>query len=100
MDIGVDTIDLDAATQAGSSWTNNPTYCIEEVAEQTMALDPRVRAQDPFLRPIGESGAGKCPPETYYRCGAALGWSASGNIARHRGARRSPRCAFSTPTPS
>ena len=36
--IGVDTIDLDAATEAGIIVTNNPTYCIEEVAEHTMAL--------------------------------------------------------------
>src|SRR3984893_17928862 len=36
--IGVDTIDLDAATQAGIIVTNNPTYCIEEVAEHTTAL--------------------------------------------------------------
>src|SRR5436309_7101977 len=36
--IGVDTIDLDAATQAGIIVTNNPTYCIDEVAEHTMAL--------------------------------------------------------------
>src|SRR5260370_3250513 len=36
--IGIDTIDLDAATQAGIIVTNNPTYCIEEVAEHSMAL--------------------------------------------------------------
>jgi D-3-phosphoglycerate dehydrogenase / 2-oxoglutarate reductase len=36
--IGVDTIDLDAATKAGIIVTNNPTYCIDEVAEHTMAL--------------------------------------------------------------
>jgi D-3-phosphoglycerate dehydrogenase len=36
--IGVDTIDLDAATEAGIIVTNNPTYCIEEVAEHTMSL--------------------------------------------------------------
>src|SRR6202049_1083681 len=36
--IGVDTIDLDAATQAGIIVTNNPPYCIEEVAEHSMAL--------------------------------------------------------------
>jgi D-3-phosphoglycerate dehydrogenase len=36
--IGVDTIDLDAATRAGIIVTNNPTYCIEEVAEHTMTL--------------------------------------------------------------
>jgi D-3-phosphoglycerate dehydrogenase len=36
--IGVDTIDLAAATAAGIIVTNNPSYCIEEVAEATMAL--------------------------------------------------------------
>src|SRR2546426_4326184 len=36
--IGVDTIDLDAATAAGIIVTNNPTYCIEEGAEHTIAL--------------------------------------------------------------
>ena len=36
--IGVDTIDLDAATEAGIIVTNNPTYCIDEVAEHAMAL--------------------------------------------------------------
>ncbi len=36
--IGVDTIDLEAATTAGIIVTNNPTYCIEEVVEHAMAL--------------------------------------------------------------
>ncbi|WP_028747616.1 C-terminal binding protein [Rhizobium mesoamericanum] len=36
--IGVDTIDLDAATEAGIIVTNNPTYCVEEVADHTVAL--------------------------------------------------------------
>src|SRR4030042_189689 len=36
--IGVDTIDLEAATAAGIIVTNNPTYCIEEVAEHAMTL--------------------------------------------------------------
>jgi D-3-phosphoglycerate dehydrogenase len=36
--IGVDTIDLEAATAAGIIVTNNPTYCIDEVAEHTMAM--------------------------------------------------------------
>lgn len=36
--IGVDTIDLQAPTEAGIIVTNNPTYCVEEVAEHTMAL--------------------------------------------------------------
>jgi D-3-phosphoglycerate dehydrogenase len=36
--IGVDTIDLGAATKAGIIVTNNPSYCIEEVADHAMAL--------------------------------------------------------------
>src|SRR5438552_316163 len=36
--IGVDTIDLDAATQAGIIVTHNPTYCTEAVADHTMGL--------------------------------------------------------------
>ena len=36
--IGVDTIDLDAATEAGIIVTNNPSYCVDEVAEHTLAL--------------------------------------------------------------
>jgi D-3-phosphoglycerate dehydrogenase len=36
--IGVDTIDLDAATEAGIIVTNNPTYCVEEVADHAVTL--------------------------------------------------------------
>ncbi len=36
--IGVDTIDLEAATDHEIIVTNNPTYCLNEVAEHTMAL--------------------------------------------------------------
>lgn len=60
--IGVDTIDLDAATEAGIIVTNNPTYCIDEVADHTLALilgaarkvalfDRRVRAGEWSLAP-------------------------------------------------
>src|SRR5256712_3659015 len=38
--IGVDTIDLDAATEAGVILTNNPPYCIEEGAQHTMGPLP------------------------------------------------------------
>lgn len=36
--IGVDTIDVEAATAAGIIVTNNPSYCIDEVAEHAIAL--------------------------------------------------------------
>lgn len=36
--IGVDTIDVEAATRAGIIVTNNPSYCVDEVADHAMAL--------------------------------------------------------------
>lgn len=36
--IGVDTIDLAAATELGIMVTNNPAYCVDEVAEHALAL--------------------------------------------------------------
>jgi D-3-phosphoglycerate dehydrogenase len=36
--IGVDNIDVDAATRAGIRVTNVPDYCLDEVADHTMAL--------------------------------------------------------------
>jgi D-3-phosphoglycerate dehydrogenase len=82
--IGVDTIDLQAATAAGIIVTNNPSYCVDEVAEHTMALllsaarkicfyDRQVRggAWDvPAAKPIGRVR------------GATLGLIGFGNIAR------------------
>ncbi len=82
--IGVDTIDLRAATEAGIIVTNNPTYCIEEVAEHTMALllasarkvalyDRRVRAGE-WAVPPGKP--------MFRLAGATLGLVGFGNIAR------------------
>ena len=82
--IGVDTIDLDAATAAGIIVTNNPTYCIEEVAEHTMALllsaarkitfyDRQVRAGH-WAVPLGK------PIQRL--AGSTIGLVGFGNIAR------------------
>lgn len=36
--IGVDTIEIEAATDLGIMVTNNPSYCVDEVAEHALAL--------------------------------------------------------------
>jgi len=82
--IGVDTIDIEAATKAGIIVTNNPTYCIEEVAEHTMALllacARKVALYDRLVR------AGKwelSPGKPMFRLvGRTLGLVGFGHIAR------------------
>jgi D-3-phosphoglycerate dehydrogenase len=82
--IGVDTIDLDAATAAGIIVTNNPTYCIEEVAEHTMALLLAAARKIVFYDRMVRSGRWEVPPgKPLFRLdGSTLGLVGFGNIAR------------------
>jgi len=82
--IGVDTIDLDAATKAGIIVTNNPTYCIEEVAEHTMALLLACARKIAFYDRQVRSGVWAVPPgkPLFRMAGATLGLVGFGNIAR------------------
>jgi D-3-phosphoglycerate dehydrogenase / 2-oxoglutarate reductase len=82
--IGVDTIDLDAATAAGIIVTNNPTYCIEEVAEHTMALLLACARKVAFYDRQVRAGAWSVPPgKPLFRLdGSTLGLVGFGNIAR------------------
>ena len=82
--IGVDTIDLDAATRAGIIVTNNPSYCIEEVAEHTMALLLACARKIPFYDRMVRSGRWEVPPgkPIYRLAGRTLGLVGFGNIAR------------------
>ena len=82
--IGVDTIDLEAATKAGIIVTNNPTYCIEEVAEHTMALLLACARKIPFYDRMVRSGRWEVPPgkPIYRLVGRTLGVVGFGNIAR------------------
>jgi D-3-phosphoglycerate dehydrogenase / 2-oxoglutarate reductase len=82
--IGVDTIDLDAATAAGIIVTNNPTYCIEEVAEHTMALLLDSARKIAFYDRLVRSGQWAVPPgkPLYRLLGRTLGLVGFGNIAR------------------
>jgi D-3-phosphoglycerate dehydrogenase len=82
--IGVDTIDLDAATKAGIIVTNNPTYCIEEVAEHTMALLLDSARKIAFYDRLVRGGTWAVPPgkPLYRLVGRTLGLVGFGNIAR------------------
>jgi D-3-phosphoglycerate dehydrogenase len=82
--IGVDTIDLKAATEAGIIVTNNPTYCIEEVAEHTMALLLDSARKIAFYDRLVRSGTWAVPPgkPLYRLVGRTLGLVGFGNIAR------------------
>lgn len=82
--IGVDTIDLDAATAAGIIVTNNPSYCIEEVAEHTMALLLSAARKISFYDRQVRAGKWAVPPgKPIFRiAGSTLGLVGFGNIAR------------------
>ncbi len=82
--IGVDTIDVEAATQAGVIVTNNPTYCIEEVAEHTMALLLAcARGVDRYDRCVRAGRWDVADGKPLFRlAGRTLGLVGFGNIAR------------------
>ena len=82
--IGVDTIDLKAATEAGIIVTNNPTYCIEEVAEHTLALLLSAARKTAFYDRQVRAGQWAVPPgkPMYRLSGSTLGLVGFGNIAR------------------
>ncbi len=82
--IGVDTIDLDAATAAGIIVTNNPTYCIEEVAEHAMALLLDCARKTSFYDRMVRAGRWEVPPGKPIQrlAGSTLGLVGFGNIAR------------------
>ena len=82
--IGVDTIDLEAATAAGIIVTNNPTYCIEEVAEHAMALLLACARKTAFYDRMVRDGRWEVPPgkPLFRLAGSTLGLVGFGNIAR------------------
>jgi D-3-phosphoglycerate dehydrogenase len=100
--IGVDTIDLDAATAAGIIVTNNPTYCIEEVAEHTMALLLAAARKIAFYDRLVRAGRWEVPPgkPLFRLSGSTLGLVGFGNIARQvavRAAAFGMRVLFADP---
>jgi D-3-phosphoglycerate dehydrogenase len=100
--IGVDTIDLEAATRAGIIVTNNPTYCIEEVAEHTMALLLACARKVPLYDRLVRTGRWEVPPgkPMFRLSGRTLGLVGFGNIARQvavRAAAFGMRILFADP---
>ncbi|MGZ5080215.1 MAG: C-terminal binding protein [Usitatibacter sp.] len=100
--IGVDTIDLEAATREGIIVTNNPTYCIEEVAEHTMALLLACARKVALYDRLVRSGRWEVPPgKPMFRLqGRTLGLVGFGNIAREvavRAAAFGMRIVFADP---
>jgi D-3-phosphoglycerate dehydrogenase len=100
--IGVDTIDLEAATKAGIIVTNNPTYCIEEVAETTMALLLACARKTAFYDRLVRTARWEVPPgKPMFRLkGSILGLVGFGNISRQvavRAAAFGVRVLFSDP---
>ena len=82
--IGVDTIDLDAATEAGIIVTNNPTYCVEEVAEHTLAMLLTCARKISFYDRLVRNGEWSVPPgkPMFRLAGSTIGLIGFGNIAR------------------
>src|SRR3981189_1994791 len=82
--IGVDTIDLDAATAAGIIVTNNPTYCIDEVAAHQLALLLACARKVAFYDRLVRKGRWEVPPgkPMFRLSGSTLGLVGFGNIAR------------------
>ena len=100
--IGVDTIDLEAATRAGIIVTNNPTYCIEEVAEHTMALLLACARKVTLYDRLVRAGRWEVPPgkPLFRLAGRTLGLVGFGNIARQvavRAAAFGMRVLFADP---
>jgi D-3-phosphoglycerate dehydrogenase len=82
--IGVDTIDLKAATEAGIIVTNNPTYCVEEVAEHTVAMLLTAARKTAFYDRLVRSGKWEVTPgkPMIRLAGSTVGLIGFGNIAR------------------
>jgi len=100
--IGVDTIDLDAATAAGIIVTNNPTYCIEEVADHSMAMVLACARKIAFYDRQVRTGQWAVPPgKPMFRLAACtMGLVGYGNIARQvavRAAAFGMRVVYSDP---
>ncbi len=77
--IGVDNVDIEAATTKGIVVTKVPDYCIDEVSDHAMALLLSARPQDSvFERAVHRRDAGRCRPWCRFTGCAARCWALVG----------------------
>jgi D-3-phosphoglycerate dehydrogenase len=82
--IGVDNIDVQAATDLGILVVNNPTYCIEEVSDMAIALLLACTRRIPLLDRAIRAGTWQnaLAMPGYRVCGSTLGLVGLGRIAQ------------------
>ena len=82
--LGVDNIDLPAATALGIAVTYVPDYCLREVSDHAMALLLALARKVPFSNKLVQSGRWEMPPIVPLRRleGQVLGLVGFGNIPR------------------
>lgn len=81
--IGVDPIDLNAATELGVAVANAPTHCVRDVAEHTIGLLLAVTRNIPQSNASVHSGGWLDPASQFRRIsGGVLGVIGLGNIGR------------------
>ena len=82
--IGVDNVDIPAATKAGIVVTRVPDYCIDEVSDHTMALLLALARKIPFANSRAHAGHWEMPAVVpiYRLRGSVLGLVGFGEIPR------------------
>jgi D-3-phosphoglycerate dehydrogenase len=82
--IGVDNVDIPAATKAGIVVTRVPDYCIDEVSDHTMALLLALARKIPFANSRAHAGHWEMPAVVpiYRLRGSVLGLVGFGRIPR------------------
>ena len=84
--IGVDNVDIPAATKAGIVVTRVPDYCIDEVSDHTMALLLALARKIPFANSRAHAGHWEMPAVVpiYRLRGSVLGLAGFGRIPTDR----------------
>jgi D-3-phosphoglycerate dehydrogenase / 2-oxoglutarate reductase len=82
--LGVDNIDLPAASEKGITVTYVPDYCLHEVSDHAVALLLALARKIPFANKLVQSGRWEVPPIVPIRrlIGQTLGLIGFGNIPR------------------